>query len=345
MVGRDAFEAMDFLTGRPDLGVRCCNGDEAEREEAIRGLDGDVTVVLDLTAVFTVWRLDLTRLLAQQGRIRFALSQTTFDELRDIAEEFDTPRSRHHMHADGQGRYVWAELPEEQQRRLYESLQGLVTLVRDRCAVLPCRELADLEPEFRTRLTVLFGRDGAESICLAGRPGHVLWTDDMTAAAMARERPGVTNRAWTQVVLHSALSAGTIDQAAFEEASARLIGLGYSFTFCSPPIMVRAGLMAGWDCEAWPFCRVLDSLRLENVRPADRMALAAAFIVELFREVASPFTREAVVRAILTRFADRQAATVLRGLLSRFFGLDATGAVLAQQMITDWLTRPMLLLP
>jgi tetratricopeptide (TPR) repeat protein len=291
-VGRHIFETLNSLTRNPNAGVRwCCLGNVNEREEALGALRDCRSVVLDLTALYTVWRLNLFDLLRRWGSRPFCVSQTTLDKVRDIIESETRPGTRRQIATDDHGRYVFSEVPDEALRPYVEAHQRLGAFIRE-CCMLPVPELANLDPERREQLVELFDRDGLESITLAARDGHLLWTDDLTLAVIAREDFGSPRRAWTQVVLQAAVEEGVLQQTEFDGYSAHLIGLGYSFTWCSPAIVLQAGSIANWNCEAWPLRQVIRYFRLENIHPQMKLQMAAHSIVAMFRAVSSPFSRQ-----------------------------------------------------
>jgi hypothetical protein len=86
-VGRNLFETLNAVTRNPEAGVRwCCDGNLDEREMALRSLRGGTSIVLDVTALYTICQLDLTELLRRWDSHHVCLSQGTFDKVRDIME-------------------------------------------------------------------------------------------------------------------------------------------------------------------------------------------------------------------------------------------------------------------
>src|SRR5262249_41209140 len=131
--------------------------------------------------------------------------------------------------------------------------------------------------------------------------------------------------------------------AEFDDYSARLIGLGYSFTWCSPAIVLQAGTIAKWNCEAWPLRQVIRHFRLDTVHPQAKLLLAAQSIVEMFRCVSSPFVRQAFVLAILNQLCSRRLAVALAEELYRHFGVDVLSAEEAVDTIRTWMRGFLLL--
>ncbi len=343
-VGKNLFQTMLSLTNHLHGGIRwCCFGTAEEKSDGLSACRENKDIVLDLTALFTIWQLSLFDVLRGWDTRRFLVSQSTFDKLRDIVESESMPGPRRHMGTDAQGRYVFSETPADSLTQYIDSLRRLVAFVEEHCSVGALPELADAEPDQRERIAEIVDRDGLESIVLGARAGHVLWTDDGTLGILARQEFASTRRCWTQLFLQAAVDEGKLQKAAFDDYSARLIGLGYSFTWCSPTIVLRAGVIASWQCGAFPLRQAIGQFGLDSIQPSDRLGLAAQVIVAMYKETVSPFTRCSFVLAILNQLASRRLAVALANGLSVLFGLDVHAAAEAIGTIRQWLRGPIVL--
>lgn len=342
--GRDLFETMSHLTTNSEEGVRwCCIGSLEERQAAIAVTCSCKSFVLDLTAFFAIWRLKLADTLKCWSSRQFIVTQSTFDNLRDLVQKEAKPGTRRHMSAADRGRYIVHEVSDEQRAEYVRSMQDLLDLVRDRCQVVAATETAALDAGLRKQLVELIGRTGLESLIVAARPDHLLWTDDLAAALVGGSELGSDRRSWTQVVLQVAADDGVIKRSEFDQQSARLIGLGYSFTWCNPAIVEQAGIIAKWNCEIWPLPQVLAQFALPTVYPQQKVDLAAGAIVVAFNAMDSPFGREVFVRAILNRLASHRLAQHLAERVPLAFGLDVLGTQQALGIIHDWVSGPLTL--
>lgn len=338
-VGGHLFDVMTHLSGDRNAGIRwCCQGDEEERAVARSAAHDHRSLVLDLSALFAIWRLELADLFRKWESRRLIVTQATFDSLRGIVEAEAAPGPRRHMSAGERGGYAFHEVSEERRAAYVQSLQSLMEVVRQGCTVASAPELAALDSERRDRLIELFGRDGLESIVVGARPGNLLWTDDLTLAVIARDEFDSRRRVWTQGLLQVATEEGLLTQAEFDRHSARLIGWGYSFSWCSPGVIQQAGEMAAWRAEVWPLGRVIGQFGLPAVLPQMKVELAAQAIVGMYGASPSPFLREGFIRAILNRLANRQLAQHLAARVERLFGVDVLTALEAVDIIRDWPT-------
>jgi tetratricopeptide (TPR) repeat protein len=336
-VGGHLFEAMSHLTATPDAGIRwCCQGGEEDRAEALGAARDHRSLVLDLTALFAVWRLDLAGLLRRWPDRRLTLAQATFDTLRGIVQMEVAPGPRRHMIAGERGSYAFHEITEERRAEYVQSLHRLMEFVRQTCTVACAPEVASINTEQRDRLIDLFGRDGLESVVVAGRPGHLLWTDDLTLAVIARDDFTTRRRVWTHVLLQEAVEEGVLTQAECDRYGAQLIGLGYAICWCSEGVIEQAGEMAGWRSEVWPLWQVISLFGQSGMPPQMKVELGARAIVLMARTVSSHFSREAFIRAILNRLASRRLAQYLAGRVEQLFGVDVLTAAEALAVIRDW---------
>jgi hypothetical protein len=212
--------------------------------------------------------------------------------------------------------------------------------------VLTCHDFAEIAPERRLILTKAFGKDGAESICLAARDGHVLWTDDLVVAQVAQLEFGVGQRIWTQSVLRAAAANGLLSQSQLHDFNARLLGYGYANTWFGADSLLRAAEIANWSPNGWPFRNVLRFFGNHSISGVERLQMAAAFLITAYQwHLRSPLVWEAIVGATLTSFGDRRMVESLVWMLAADFGAETSIARSVRQAVRTWLVQPLRLLP
>lgn len=335
--GGHLFDTMSHLTATPEAGIRwCCQGGEEERAESRDAARDNRMVVLDLTALFAIWRLDLAGLLRRWTDRSLSVTQATFDRLRGIVQAESVPGPRRHMSAGERGGYAFHEVPEERRAAYVQSLQQLLEFVRQTCTIASAPELASMDVVQRDQLIDLFGREGMESIAVAARPGNLLWTDDLTLAVMARDEFGSRRRVWTHLLLQVVTQEGLLTESECDRYGAQLIGLGYAICWCSLGVIEQAGQMTGWRTEVWPLWQVIGLFGQAGMPPQMKVEFAAQAIVRMARAVSLPLSREAFIRAILNRLGNRRLAHHLALRVERLFGLDVITAADAIAVIRDW---------
>lgn len=174
---------------------------------------------------------------------------------------------------------------------------------------------------------------------LARSANRVLWVDDAYLANVAKQLFGCST-VWTQLVLSRMASEGRVDGRAFFEASARLLGFGYTFTGVNPPIMEAAGHLAEWRVDEAPLKQAISVLETTPTEDATTL-LAALFVRAAYRAVVLPELRHAIVVRVLRTLqrrpgADARLFTQLESALGRAFSLDALGAADACRITREW---------
>lgn len=317
-----------ILAQRPEAPLKCCTGAVEELEAALGAFERANAVVLDLTAIATLCMLGRLSLLPTWPR-QFVISQSTLAELRRLAFD-DTllrlpPGFSASLGADG--------------KRADVQLKGLADALQSVCRVRDGAVLASIDHERRERLISFFGRHGAESIVIASMPGHVLWTDDMILADLAKTEFGV-RRVWTEAALQARAQAGNLDPAELASASTKLAGWGYSFTTPSLETLMRAGSVAVWNPDQFPLRQGLDQFASNTMSVADAVRLGAEMIVKMYNDAHLRGQRRTVTSRLLDRIAlrpgGREAIEMLPRSLPIRFGLDLIRAREFSDVVRGW---------
>jgi predicted nucleic acid-binding protein len=243
----------------------------------------------------------------------------------------------------GAGIALIPQTPSERAERV-QSFTARINKVKSASGVLGCVELAKLDKERREVTIKALGEGGAESIVLAAKPGHLLWTDDSRLAGFAKNEHGVKS-AWTQVVLQWAAQRGYISEQKFVTSTARLLGFGYSFTSPSLASLIAAAEIADWDRTRWPLSRALNQLGTESIHLRDAASLTVSFLERVYRESILDERRRAITLALMDQLGNRpggiQMVQAIKRAVALAFGVNVLGAVAAVSTIDAWLkNRP-----
>ena len=249
---KNAFDTLLHLAHSKDVFVKCCSGSNEERDQAAKALESCNTVVLDMSAISSLFLLDRPDIL-KGWPIDIVVSRNTVNELRQMVvnEELIHKDETGVLLKTGAG-HAFVEITAEQKADYIDKLRRLVGDIEDNCKVEPCQALAELDPQKREILIEIFGQYGAESILLAATVSKaVLWTDDFAQAGLAKGEHGVL-RVWTQLVIAKLAESGVVRPEVFLDASAKLFGYGYYFTGQNANIIRHAGIIAEWKLDRWP---------------------------------------------------------------------------------------------
>lgn len=320
-----------LLAQRPEAPLKCCTGSPEELDAALRAFERANAVVLDLTAIATLCMLGRLSLLSSWPR-QFVISQSTLAELRRLAFEDTLLRLPPGFSASLTGNGSDGKRADVQLKGLADALQSV-------CRVRDGAVLASIDHERRERLINFFGRHGAESIVIASMPGHVLWTDDMILADLAKTEFGV-RRVWTEAALQARAQAGNLDPAELATASTKLAGWGYSFATPSIEALMRAGSVAVWNPDQFPLKQALDQFADGSMNTSDALRLAAELIVKMYNDQYLRGQRRTVTSRLLDRIAQRpggrDAVEALPRSLPIRFGLDLIRARELSDVVRGW---------
>jgi tetratricopeptide (TPR) repeat protein len=336
--GQNSFDALLHLATSDDTEIRCCSGSPAETNSALLTLTSQNAVVIDLTSITTLFLLERTQVLsAIPGR--FVVSSGTVNELKELVVTMLLPGGETGYAGKNDDGYYMVSESASGRKEKAEALRALTKTLEANCRIVSGIDLAAVEPEKRKLMVRLFGQDGAESIALAAKPGHVLWTDDAVAGAFAIGEFGV-KRVWTQIILQWMANTGSVAEQDFYDSAARLFGWGYQFTSMSSKSLVSAGTLAEWNPNRWPLSRCLQLFRSENVDLSALINIAGRFLAELFRVCSIPDLRQRVVITLLDTLSSRSggfsAIHSLAAFVPRLFGLNVVGAAEALSVFDAW---------
>jgi len=338
--GKGTVETMFYLAQESDASIFCCAGSADERDYALTALDVSNTWVLDPSSVATILLLNIEGALTQMP-ISLVLTQGTIAELNEMLREDTLFRGEGGVLTKSATGVAFTPItPIERNERL-QSLSSRIDKLKGACKIVGCVELAKLEGQRRDLMIKAFGEGGAESIVLASKPGHVLWTDDSRLGSFARTEHGTTS-AWTQVVLQWAAAKGHIPEEGLTASTRRLIGHGYVFTSPSLPALAMAAKMADWNSTNWPLSQAIDQLGSETIHLRDAATLAVSFMELTYGEaLILDEKRRSIVRAALDRLGSRsggmQSIGEIRRAVLTVFGLNVVGASDVLRTIDAWL--------
>jgi tetratricopeptide (TPR) repeat protein len=340
--GSDAFSAWEYLAGSPRRGIHCFNGPRDEFVAALERVRARKTVVLDSTALHTLARLRLLRVLSSPHWI-FVVSQNTYDHLRDRVDSAERePRELGNLFLRGEDGLTFVERTPEEHEQHLAFLRSMPDAVRAHCQIRPCIGAASLVPTKRAQIDEVLGRHNLEAMMLGAEDSAVLWTDDQVVGLIARGDFGA-DRIWTQVMLCEMRQQGGLTEAELDRASAQLVGWRYNGTQMGEATLLAAAELANWDMKRWPVAQVMEWLGNADVSPVARLSLAAAAIKAVWRRDDAQNARQGFLFAILESIRSAGLIARLLGHVPVLFGLDFFSAEEVATYIRYWLRYPSVL--
>jgi tetratricopeptide (TPR) repeat protein len=317
ILGESSFEAVLHLAHDPRSIVRCAPENQQQRVFAAMELNAAAEIVLDLSAIATLFLCKAVDLLTKLN-LPIIISQGCAEEIdRITGKTYDgSPRAglRIGLHDEQMvGFEVTEQLHAERDQHFAKQLEK----VRAIAVVEPCRELSATAEEVKRPLIAIFGRYGTQAILLAKKPGRVLWSDDFVQSSIAVKEYGA-RVAWTELVVANLETKGLVTRKEAVATVTSLLGYRYEVLIITPAIFVESARRAGWNKISPPFSHALApfaSLRVtENI-----FAIIGGIASETFREVADNKERALVIRGLLETIAARRDGIRVLGLISRAF--------------------------
>jgi hypothetical protein len=323
--------------------IRCCLGNEQERETSLQSMRTSNAFVLDVTALSTLALLEAqgickVRTLLESLPCKVVVSEHVLLDLRKLQDlRFGADREQMFVGTEA-GRLYQHKVPADQMREAREQIQGLIDTMRDVCLIEQGTDLARHLRDKEDWLSIL-GPAGFHSMLLAAKPGRVLWTDDWTAGQVAANRLSV-NQTWTHAVLLWLELTGRVSKDLQEQATLVLIRAGYVFTGINHEHVLLAIEQANWDVDSPRLAPVLEHFADGSVEPSNRLALASASLKAIWqRGLIVSHTTALTIRILNLLASDRAGRAIVDALLhsaDRVFGIDVINAEGFKQAIAAW---------
>ena len=317
ILGKSTFEAVLHLAHDPKSIVRCAPENQQQRQAAAIGLTTAAEIVLDLSAIATLFLCDALDLILKLN-LPIIISQGCAEELDRIMGKTHDGSPRAGLHFAWQDeKIVGIQVTEQLQAERDEYFAKQLEKIRAIAIVEPCRELSSMDEETKKPLIAIFGRHGTQSILLAKKPGRVLWSDDFVQSSIAVKEYGA-RVAWTELMVANLETKGMVTRREAVAAVTTLLGYRYEVLIITPAIFVESARRAGWDKRASPFSEALAPF--VNLRVTENIfAIIGGIASEAIREVADNKERGLIIRGFLETIAARRDGIRVLGLISRVF--------------------------
>lgn len=346
--GWSVFEVVQRLAGRDGMTLKCCAGARNEREAAFAAIQTASAIVLDASALGTLYLLRSCGVLdvgafLKAAPYKYIVSEHTLMMLRQL-RQFGFQTNRDGLFVDvSRGSVSVHAVPADQMKRAKEDMQQFIKMIESTTTVAAGTNLVttgEQDKKLKEAAEQLLGKEGLDSAYLAAVPGRVLWTDDLAIAALVC--PGLrVRRTWTQAVFFSLAELGSIAREQEQKATILLLRAGYVFTSLRPDHVTAAGDQAGWDVDAPELRPFLSYFGGPSLDLPSRFSLARGVLKNLWQRRDLQFKTEAVTFRILAALRTvREGQQVIAALFQHadsIFGLDVTTAQAFRQAVQTWL--------
>jgi tetratricopeptide (TPR) repeat protein len=337
--GDNAYVALASLAQESGQFVKCSLGTPDERAQSTFALQTAANVVVDITAVATVRLVGIEKLLLENKRFHFQMTEGTFNELQDtlIGDLFSGATSATLSHRNGVASMTEETADQKAVRRARD--EDFLDRLKAAVEIVPVIELSTMEPSKREPFEQMFGQYGSESILLARHSDSILWTDDLIQAEIAKNEFGI-RRTWSELVAEQSAIAGELSPDERQLVLASLIGMEYTSIFFDSTVLLKAVEIA--EATPWktPFKQFVEVFRKPTGNLQGLLGMFMDFIVKLYREPYLPETRCKIVVALLDALWAtvplRLALLRLRKASVQFFGLNTVGQQQFDACFDNW---------
>jgi tetratricopeptide (TPR) repeat protein len=294
----------------------CCYGGHQELVAVRKALAGAETIVLDPCALVTLYYSKTYVRVQRPSRVRLVVSAGVVADWREFARRLRTDS----LNAVGHftkvaGRLVMVAADREAMRLESEAVDAFLDWLKSVAKTEDGLALLDVPPPERRSMAQVVGRATAETLALARKPGHVLWTDDANLAICAGSWCQV-HSAWSQPVLDHLIADGAALPEAADGLALWMIRANYFFVRMSPGMVAGSAARSEWRPQAEP---LRTALRLFGVGETEERGLIifAGGTLRLIWQRAPSAGAAEVTEALLDMIALTPRATFIIAVLNR----------------------------
>ena len=306
-----------------DVGIRCCEGNELEREAALKLLGNkNIILVIDLITLMNISVLKIHDIVVETfGKL--GIAQSTIDEIQQKIYEIHGMQGRSLMTMGYEGgQYIRREITEEELRRKSEHLENLVVWIRENCEVLPVSAVGNMDREQRNKLEKLLGKNFHDTVLLASETDKLLWSDESMLRLFAKKEYNADG-IWTQIVLMKCQDLNKLDNSAYQKKVIHLVLSNYRHTAINGDTLIEAARQSKWQLD-YPLDQILRTLSGKYCDEDSAIGVAVNFVYQLWQEPFIPYSSDTLIFAVLDVITEERNRRVvldkfMRDVNSKFF--------------------------
>jgi tetratricopeptide (TPR) repeat protein len=341
LIKQPLLDSIGYLANHSELPIRCCAGTEEEYASAIEALESTKKVVIDPSALATLFLLGVWEnskgITLGDGYIVSTGALDCFrDQLRD-------PNARIHAStfaASVRNRLIFQERTEADIQLAKDSLSAFINWVERNASEVGGLGVAELSREHRDRLSALFDDATLESLGTAIANDAVLWTDDFAIASEGFvDDIKLPPRIWTAVAIDKLHSGGQMTAEQRSLALLTLISFDYRFTRLDQSVFDLAIARGRWNVKEGPLAAIFNWIANSGVSAEGAMQTAIQIIRIAWAQAFLAHQRSDVAVATMKSLGQRSDAVILLRelyhVVPKIFGLDLTAINECRKLIKN----------
>jgi DNA-binding PadR family transcriptional regulator/tetratricopeptide (TPR) repeat protein len=337
--GKNSYVALQHIAQTEGMPLKCFDGNPATAEKTMSSLRERPSILLDLSAIATVRLLGLEWIFGTK-LYRFATTEATWEELQDTFREIEGGGEKGGTLAYRDEKYVLEEEDTQSAAQRKAEDQAFLDSFQANVEIVPARELASIEPKTRDLVVKYLGRYGAQTVVLAGKPGVVMWCDDVLESQLATTIFGGRS-AWTQMILVSLTEAGILAETEYRKIVAKLIGMGFTSVYFDARCVLESTKLSEYRIGRFPLKQMIEVFQQANSPANDLLRQFLGFFVLLQQEPSLIQQKSLVIHAFLNALwrnpATHDSVLSLRSVSAKLFGLNVVAEAEFNRLFHGWL--------
>ena len=304
-----------------DVGIRCCEGNELEREAALKLLQNkNIILVIDLITLMNIYVLKVHDIVVGTfGKL--GIAQSTIDDIQQKIYEIHGMQGRSLMAMSYEkDQYIRREITEDELKRKSEHLENMIVWIRENCEVLPVSAVGNMDREQRNKLEKLLGKSFHDTILLATETDKLLWSDDSMLRLFAKKEYNADG-IWTQIVLMKCQELNKLDNSTYQKKVVHLVLSNYRHTAINDDTLIEAARQSKWQLD-FPLDQILKTLSGRYCDEDSAIRVAVNFVYQLWQKPFIPYSRTFIFAVLdaITEERNRQAVLdkFMRAINSKF---------------------------
>ena len=245
-VGKSVLETMMYVAASPGRKIQVCPGIADLGIMALKQLSKGCKIVLDETAIATIFMLGIYKNL-QQLPYDLIIPETLICEIRQLIRQAVSKKRSNLLLGISDGKLVTQKVSPTQHATWINSLEELLVSLNDNCAIEGGKALLDIEVNARGNLIKNLGSANADAIAIAKQSGAVYWTDDLMSHVLASEWK--MQHVWSQIALQYVKKIDRSFIGEYNKAEKDLFLWGYDFTFVQMHTIISIYIDTKWNVE------------------------------------------------------------------------------------------------
>jgi tetratricopeptide (TPR) repeat protein len=342
MMGRDLCTTLGHLIGLPDTEIYCRRGHPSEVQAAVRRLEDAKEIVLDEIALATLVLCDAHEHLTRIPKT-LIVSLGTLLSIEQWEVTGIDPDNPGMIAGNIDGKLAFVPRAKEEVESIQARIRTLTQFIREHCVVESGVPLSFFDTSQRDLFSKVLGEACAETIAIARVGRRVLWTDDLTCAALYTQGLGGA-RVWTELIFDYLGRQGLMDPVTVRLLILRLVSFRYWFTSVNGEMAVQALKEADWDSSRSPLKEVIRHFGDPRVNlDANLIRMIARLLKFCWDEDSLGLKASGITMRVLNELAKRRETHIsvlvraLWVLLERMFGLNVLTARQVKEVFQDWL--------